>query len=198
MARCWPHLLHGTARRSFGVPKRGRCKVNQSTVVATAFDIRHLVNFLPSQQPRISTFIIQARGNGSHLSRVTQNPTSHSRGRRMARVFFQEAVTRILQYESGIHRPGSRSVFPGKAILESTPLPLIPLARSSRLQLMTRLSVSGGSQISELSASSSIHPRNFLSLSQWTAGISSAEVQIIRSQSGKYLRAFIQRRVSHS
>jgi hypothetical protein len=47
------------------------------------------------------------------------------------------------------------------------------MAPSSRLHLMTSMSVSGGSQIGEISASSSTHPLQFLSHSLWTAGISS-------------------------
>jgi WD40 repeat protein len=66
-----------------------------------AFDIRHLVNFLPSQHPSISKFIIQAQGNTSHLGRFTQHTTCHSRGHPMAHAFLQGAV--MATYKSGIH-----------------------------------------------------------------------------------------------
>jgi WD40 repeat protein len=61
--------------------------------------------------------------------------------------------------------------------------------------LRTSMSVSGGSQIGKISASSSTRHRYVLSRSQWTAGTSSAEVMTTRSQSGRYQRMLIQRRV---
>ena len=54
-------------------------------------------------------------------SKLTQlsmeHSTSHSHGRPMAHAFSREVPALIPQYGSGIHRPGSRSVIPGTAII---------------------------------------------------------------------------------
>jgi hypothetical protein len=190
MGQCWP-LVHRTKRRSYGIPKPGSRKVVQSSVVArsAAYGIRRLAHFLPSRQSSISKFIIQARGNASHPSRVTQNTIGHSRGRPMVHAFSQAAmivilpsqaaIKTILLYAYGIQRPGSRLVILGRAILViSKPLPSILLALSSHQHLLTTTSVSGSSQTDEPLLPSSTHPGHNASHSPWTASTSSAEVRI--------------------
>ncbi|KAG2353162.1 hypothetical protein BDR07DRAFT_1434241 [Suillus spraguei] len=91
-------------RRNCGTPKPGSNKQIRSGVVirSTAFNIRRLENFLPSQQTAIFKFIIQAQENASHPSRLTHHTIGHSRGRPMAHAFSQAAIS-ILPYANGIH-----------------------------------------------------------------------------------------------
>jgi hypothetical protein len=67
------------------------------------------------------------------------------------------------------------------------PLPFIPLVPSSLLHLVTMMSVSGRSRVDKPSPSSSTHPPRHVSHSLLMVNTSSAEVMIIRSQSGNCL-----------
>src|SRR6267154_6565066 len=139
---------------------------------------------------------IQAPGNASPTSRLResiQHSICHLRGPQMARGFCQGAIVAIPLYESGIHRPGSRLVTLGLAILStSTPLPRTLMALSSPPHLMTTKSASGGARIDKPSPYSNTPTQCCTPPFPRMACTSSAEVWITRYQNGQYPRALCQ------
>lgn len=132
--------------------------------------------------------------NSLQDSRATPNLTYHSCGRPTVRTLFQGEILKIPAYESGMHRPGRRSVVSGLVILTvSVPLPSILLVHSSRPHLMTTMSTSGRCWIGKPSPSSCTPAQRDASPSRWMGSIFSVVILISKSQSGQYPKIFYRR-----